>query len=75
MDLRVMHTTTAFAANPLNWAFDGLDCPFTLGCALGCLPSSLYTFLLPGLARDYRATGFPDFDRYTHKDLSLCCPV
>ncbi len=28
----------------------GLDCPFTL---VGCLPSSLYTFLMRGLARDY----------------------
>ena len=37
----------------------GLDYPFI---RLGCSPSSLYTFPLQGLARDYHFTGFPEFD-------------
>ncbi|MEM9906396.1 MAG: hypothetical protein AAF921_15370, partial [Cyanobacteria bacterium P01_D01_bin.44] len=30
---------------------------------LGYLPTSLYTFSSRSLARDYRANGFPEFDR------------
>ncbi len=77
MDLRVMLTTTVFTAALKTFysieSFAGLDCPFTLvsgikPLALGCLPSSLYTFLefvkrTSGLARDYRANDFPEFDR------------
>jgi hypothetical protein len=39
--------------------------PSPSSLTLGCLPSSLYTFLkFPlGLARDYRASDFPEFDR------------
>jgi hypothetical protein len=29
-----------------------------------CCPSSLYTFPLPGLARDCHLTGFPDFEQF-----------
>ena len=29
-----------------------------------CCPSSLYTFPLPGLARDCHAKGFPEFEQF-----------
>ena len=62
-DLRVMLTTTAFAADPTNRIVCGLDFLFTLGRTVRGLPLSLYTFPIKGLARDYHATGFPEFDR------------
>src|SRR3989338_8470272 len=74
-----MHTTTAFAARlkPVR----GLDFLFTLGrpkSPLGCLPLSLYTFLeyrFRGLARDYHATGFHEFDRYSRTGFPLRSPL
>ena len=39
-----------------------LDFLFTISFDLGALPSSLYTFLFLGLARDCHAKGFPEFE-------------
>jgi hypothetical protein len=56
--------------------FCGLDYPFTLalGLALGCLPSSLYTFpdwaWLGITLSDAAELGFPEFDRF-HREVSL----
>jgi len=41
----------------------GLDFLFTLGRTVRGLPLSLYTFPQRDLARDYHATGFPEFDK------------
>ncbi len=43
-DLRVMLTTTAFAADPTNRIVCGLDFLFTLSRTVRGLPLSLYTF-------------------------------
>jgi len=43
----------------------------------GRLPSSLYTFLSlhSGLARDYHANGFPEFDRYSRMSFLTRSPL
>lgn len=71
MDLRVMLTTTVFTAALKALysveSFAGLDCPFTLGLTVRV--SAIQSLHLPefvrtsGLARDYRANDFPEFDR------------
>lgn len=64
-----MHPTTAFAA---PYGFVGWTIPSPP--AWGGLPSSLYTFLLRGLARDYLIIiddlGFPEFGRI-HLKITL----
>ena len=47
----------------------GLDYPFAVRaeCAFGVFrrcPSSLYTFPVRGLARDYQSKGFPEFEQF-----------
>ena len=64
-DLRVMHTSYDFHRRSTR-AVCGLDFLFTLGRTVRGLPSSLYTFPIKGLARDYHATGFPEFDKNSH---------
>jgi len=61
-DLRVMHTNYDFHRRSIKIVC-GLDFLFTLGRTVRDLPSSLYTFPRKGLARDYHATGFPEFDK------------
>jgi hypothetical protein len=65
MDLRVMLTTTTFVASTARVGLLVWTVPSPSSLTLGCLPSSLYTFLefLLGLARDYHANDFPEFDR------------
>jgi len=38
--------------------------PFPARAGVRCCPSSLYTFPLPGLARDRHVTGFPEFEQF-----------
>ncbi len=67
-----MHPTTAFAA---PFEFVGWTIPSPPPKALGRLPSSLYTFPIKGLARDYHIgrylyrcdLGFPEFDRFHYR--------
>ena len=56
--------TSAFAARPPTRPVRGLDHPFALACGLRRCPSGLYTFPLPGLARDCHSTGFPEFEQF-----------
>ncbi len=71
MNLRPLGYAYHYSFRCLAEPVCGLDFLFTLGPAslpLGCLPLSLYTFpSVPygtrSLARDYPASGFPEFDR------------
>ncbi len=42
------------------------------GFRFRCCPSSLYTFLLRGLARDCHLTGFPDFEQFYSRRFRRC---
>ncbi len=64
-DLRVMRTSYDFHRRSRKTVC-GLDFLFTLGRTARGLSSSLYTFPVTGLARDYHATGFPEFDKKSH---------
>lgn len=43
----------------------GLDFAFTIAFGFRWVPSSLYTFRFPGLARRYHFTGFAEFDTFS----------
>ena len=62
---RIFLPTTAFAAAPKGafgvWT---IPSPCSAGAEGRCCPSSLYTFPLPGLARDCHVTGFPEFEQF-----------
>jgi hypothetical protein len=68
--------STAFAA----WInqFVVWTLPLPSAFLLGYLPSSLYTFQLStssfGLARDYHANGFPEFERLSYKGFPMYSP-
>jgi len=40
-----------------------------------CCPSSLYTFLSRGLARDRHLTGFPDFEQFYSQRFRRCTQI
>lgn len=62
---RIFLPATAFAAAPKGafgvWT---IPSPCSAGAEGRCCPSSLYTFPLPGLARDCHFTGFPEFEQF-----------
>lgn len=62
---RIFLPATAFAAAPKGafgvWT---IPSPCSAGAEGRCCPSSLYTFPLPGLARDCHVTGFPEFEQF-----------
>ena len=75
------HTTIAFAT---IFSVCGLDYPFTIVNMIHFryCPSSLYTFLSLGLARDCHFTGFPEFEQFyilsflkcTQSSSLMCLP-
>src|SRR5260370_41482582 len=73
-----MLATTAFAARRTGLE-SGLSLPPRHN-PLGCLTSSLYTFsrglfILESFARDYPASGFPEFLRRSHVGFPACSPL
>ena len=63
------------AATALADLWSGLSLPPKTPGGPAIKSLHLPTKRLAGLARDYRANGFPDFDRLTHKNHFLCCPL
>lgn len=45
------------------------------GFRFRCCPSSLYTFLSRGLARDCHFTGFPDFEQFYSQRFRRCTQI
>lgn len=62
IELRSNGLTYHYCFHSQRMLFDGLDFLFTHDFTFGWQPSSLYTFLFLGFARDCHAEGSPEFD-------------